>query len=125
MMFTPVGFAGYMIIGLALLSKTLGWITNSFLFAALIIAGFVCFGIVENRWGRRHWLVRYLDYTPLMVLVIAYVLAGSEVPQYVAIALLLPLGAASSYGAVRLARTKKYRTMPVIDEHKKEPPKFQ
>lgn len=124
MLFTGVGFVGYALITLALLMRALGWISGTFLFAAIIVAGFFCFGIVENRLGIRHRMVRYVDYAPLMVLVIAYVLYEDNTVRYTTTALLLPLSLLSSWIAVAMAKTKRYRTRPKIDEQQ-GPPKYQ
>ncbi|MBN3523464.1 permease [Paenibacillus apiarius] len=125
MMFSVMGFAGNVLIALGLLAKTLSWITSKGLFIAVIFFGFILFGIAESKWGRRHVVVRSIDYLPLMACVILYALAQNESVKVAAIVLLLPLGAISSWIAVRLSKTKKYRSIPRIDETKNDPPKFQ
>ena len=125
MMFSVMGFAGNVLIALGLLAKTLGWISSKGLFIAVIFLGFILFGVAESKWGRRHVVVRSIDYLPLMACVILFALAQDDTMKIAAIVLLLPLSAISSWIAVRLSKTKKYRTMPRIDETKNEPPKYQ
>ncbi|MCG7409015.1 permease [Paenibacillus sp. ACRRX] len=125
MLFRPIGAVGYVFIVLAMLTKIYKW-TDSLLVAGLLaFAGLICFGLAENGFGKRHWLVKYTDYAPLVVFGFAFALQMSQQSSSAALVpalCIIPFSALSAYVSNLLARKKKYRTLRRIEEMLPDPP---
>lgn len=117
MLYRPFGLAGYVLIVTAMLIKSFGISSSLYLIGAIAFAGLICFGIEENRFGRRHWMVKYIDYAPLVLFGFIYaVQMRDQMPSFWYALIIIPLSALSGWEANRLARKEKYRTMRRIEE---------
>lgn len=117
MLYRPFGIAGYLLIVAAMLIKSLGISSSLYLIGAIAFAGLICFGIEENRFGKRHWLVKYIDYAPLVLFGFLYaVQMRDHMPSIWYAMVIIPFSALSGWEANRMARKEKYRTMRRIEE---------
>lgn len=117
MLLKPLGMVGFLFIVGAMIAKSLGWTSDVKVIGAIAFVGLICFGIVESKLGRRHWMVKYIDYAPLVVFgfLFAVQMRDSQPSLWYSL-VIIPFSALSGWEANRLARTEKYRTMRRIEE---------
>ncbi|WP_051217158.1 hypothetical protein [Paenibacillus assamensis] len=116
MLYRTFGAIGYVLVVAGMLTLALDW-TSFTLSCIIAIAGLVSLGIEENRAGKRHWLVKYVDYAPLFILGLIYIVVREQ--QNLAVWLLsaiIPLSAISGWYANRLARKPRFRSLRKIED---------
>ena len=120
----PFGIVGYILIVITLAMKSLNAVSNLPVLAAIALAGFFCLGIVENQMGKRHWLVKYIDYAPLVVIGFLFIVQFREsTPSIWYAVAIIPLGLLSAWLASRIARKPRFRTLKRIEDMLPNPPK--
>ena len=124
MIFKLFGIVGYILIVITMSLKSLNVISSVPILAAIALAGFFCLGIAENQMGKRHWLVKYIDYAPLLVFGFLFAVQFREgMPSIWYAIAIIPLSLLSGWAASRIARKAKYRTLKRIEDMLPNPPK--
>ncbi|MGZ9583881.1 permease [Paenibacillus marinisediminis] len=117
MLYKPFGIAGFILIVGTMAMRSLDVTHNLTILGIIALAGLFCFGIAENQFGKRHWLVKYIDYAPLVVFGFLFaVQMRDHMTSIWYAAAIIPLSALSGWEANRMARKEKYRTMKRIEE---------